>query len=597
MAHELPERSAIKDEFKWRIADLYKSDKDWTLDYDKISAMLPKIVRFKGVLFEGKKTLLKCLDYYCKLHQLLEKCYVYANMRFHENCADGFYQSMASKAEMISTRFTEETAFIIPEILSLPDSFHKTVLEDEEFSSYHHFIENILRQKNHCLSDKEEELLAKVSDVASSANNIFSMFNDADIRFPAVKDENGDMVELTKGRYITFLKSPSRNVRKDAYTALYDVYLKNKNMLASCYYSSVKADVFYAHTRKYTSSISHALADDNIPLSVYDNLLDTVGENLPVLDRYIDLRKKALGLSELNFYDLYNPLVPNVDFEISFEGAKTLVYNALEPLGEEYLLALNAGFSSGWLDVYENRGKRGGAYSWGASVSHPFVLMNYSDTIDSLFTLAHEMGHAMHSYFTWKTQPYIYSGHKIFVAEVASTVNEILLIEYMLKTAKDDDLKRYLINYYLEQFRATFFRQTMFAEFEKTTHYLTELGEPLTPDVLCAVYRDLNSKYYNGVTQDEYIEIEWARIPHFYSAFYVYQYATGFSAAVALADSILKGEPGAVERYVSFLSKGNSEYSIELLKGTGIDMTERAPVQRTVKEFERLIERYGELLR
>lgn len=427
--------------------------------------------------------------------------------------------------------------------------------------------------------------------MGGAPQNIFTMLNDADIRFGEITDADGETVPLTKGRYVTFLENSDRRVRKEAFTSLYNTYFSQKNTLAATYAASVKSDVFFAKARNYSSARKMALADDNIPLSVYDNLIDTVHQYLPLMHRYVALRKKLLGLDEVHMYDLYAPLVSEANVKITFEEAKETVLRALDVLGTTYTDALKMGMESGWIDVYENEGKRGGAYSWGSYGVHPFVLLNHNDTVNSMFTLAHEMGHALHSWFTWQTQPYLYSGHKIFVAEVASTCNEALLMEYLLNTTKDQNMRKYLVNYYLEQFRGTLFRQTMFAEFEKITHEMVENGEPLTWENMNQIYHDLNRLYFgDDIVIDPQIDIEWARIPHFYNAFYVYQYATGYSAAIALSRKILtEGQP-AIDAYLDFLSKGDSEYSIDLLKGAGVDMSKKDAIENAMVVFERLLD-------
>ena len=417
------------------------------------------------------------------------------------------------------------------------------------------------------------------------------MNNDADIKFPDIKDKNGNMVQLTKGKYTLFLENNNQDVRKNAFNAFYETYLKQKNTLASTYYSSVKSDSFYANIRGYNSSAEMALSDSNIPVSVYDNLISTVHSNISLLHRYVKLRKKILGVSELHMYDLYAPLVAEFDKKINYEQAKEIVSKALEPMGTEYVNALNEGYKNGWIDVYENEGKRSGAYSWGTYTSHPYVLLNHNDNVNSMFTLAHEMGHALHSFYTWKNQPYIYSDHKIFVAEVASTVNEALLMQYLLKTTEDIQFKKYLVNYFMEQFRGTLFRQTMFAEFEKIVHDMVDKGKPLSCEILNNIYHDLNKFYFgDDIIIDDYIDIEWARIPHFYNAFYVYQYATGYSAAIDLSEKILKEGKPAVDKYLDFLSKGTSEYPIELLKGAGVNMASKEPIEKAMKVFESLLD-------
>ena len=588
----LKPRKESDPKYMWHIEDIYKSDKDWQKDFDKASEGLSSIKSFKGNLSKSAKELLASLKAIDGIALLIDKLYVYANMRFHEDSTNPFYQTLSEKAEMLLIKFAFETSFLTPEISALGMEKAIEFLDsDKELKAYSHFVLNILRQKEHTLSPECEELLAKAGEISDAGQNIFTMLNDADMKFGVIKDETGAETELTKGRYISFLESPDRRVRKDAFDTLYDTYLRSKNTIAAAYSASVKKDVFYASARKYPSSLEMALADDNIPVSVYDSLINTVHKNIGLMHRYIKLRKELLNLPELHMYDLYTPLVPKARMEITFEEAKKTVMEGLHPMGDEYLKALETGMESGWLDVYENTGKRGGAYSWGTYSVHPFVLLNHNDNINSLFTLAHEMGHAMHSHYSWKTQPYIYSGHKIFVAEVASTVNEALLIEHMLKNTKDPLQKKYILNHFLEQFRGTLFRQTMFAEFEKKTHELAEAGEVLTCDTLSSIYRSLNEFYFgDGLVIDEKIDIEWARIPHFYNAFYVYQYATGYSAAIAISRMILKEGRPARERYLNFLKKGSSEYSVDLLKGVGVDMSGPEPVENAMIVFEGLLD-------
>lgn len=452
-------------------------------------------------------------------------------------------------------------------------------------------LDEITRQKSHVLSAQEEQIIAMAGDIASAPSNIYGMINNADIKFPCIKDENGQEVELTKGRYISFLESSDRRVRKDAFHALYSSYKKQKNTLAQTLSSSVKRDIFYSKVRKYSSSLEAALDEDNVTLDVYDNLISTISNNLEPMYKYVALRKRMLGVDELHMYDLYTPIIKDVKMEVPYSKGVELVIDGLKPLGDEYERILREGFKGGWVDVYENEGKTSGAYSWGCYDTHPYVLMNYQDDVSNLFTLAHEMGHALHSYYTNQEQPFVYSGYKIFVAEVASTLNEALLMEYMLNNTQDKKEKMYLINYYLEQFRGTVYRQTMFAEFEKIIHERAEAGEPLTPELLCNIYRDLNRKYYGpDIVIDEDIDMEWSRIPHFYRNFYVYKYATGFSAAASLAESILKEGQPAVKRYIDFLKGGDSDYPVNLLKKAGVDMTTPDPIIKAVKTFERLVE-------
>lgn len=598
MQNNIPERKDSDARFHWHIEDYYANDGLWEDAFAALAQEIPKISAFAGHLAESAQTLLDCLEKNLELSLSLDQSYTYANMRLHEDSANAFYQGLASRAETLLIQYSAAASFLTPEIAAIPE---KTLAafraeKPEAFAVYAHFFHSILRQKAHTLSPAEENLLAQAAELGGAPQNIFAMLNDADIRFPAVQDSEGKEMELTKGRYITFLESPDRTLRRNAFQSLYSVYSGQKNTLAAAYSASVKSDVFFARARKYGSAMEMALSDDNIPLSVYDNLIGTVNQHLPLLHRYVSLRKKELGVDELHMYDLYVPLVPEADVKIPYDEAKETVKKALAVMGEDYGKALAHGMESGWIDVYENKGKRGGAYSWGSYGVHPFVLLNHNDTINSMFTLAHEMGHALHSWYTWQKQPYLYSGHKIFVAEVASTCNEALLMEYLLKHTEDSKMRKYLINYFLEQFRGTLFRQTMFAEFEKITHEMVERGEPLTWESMNRIYRELNLKYFGGeLVVDEEIDIEWARIPHFYNAFYVYQYATGYSAAIALSRRILdEGQP-AIDAYLDFLSKGDSEYSIDLLKGAGVDLSTAKPIENAMKVFEGLLDEFEAL--
>lgn len=594
----IPERKDSDPRFHWRLEDYYADDSLWEAAFSSAEQEIPNITAFSGRLAESGAVLLACLEENLRLSLSLDQLYTYANMRLHEDSANSFYQGMASRIESLLVQYSAAASFLTPEITAIPEETLNAFFRENPsgFDMYAHFFHSLLRQKAHTLSPAEENLLAQAAELGGAPQQIFAMLNDADIRFPAVKDSQGMELELTKGRYVPFLESPDRTLRQNAFHSLYSVYLGQKNTLAAAYSASVKSDVFFARARKYRSTMEMALADDNIPLSVYSNLIDTVHKHLPLLHRYVSLRKKALGVEELHMYDLYVPLVPEADVKIPYDEAKETVKKALAVMGTDYSHALAHGLESGWIDVYENKGKRGGAYSWGSYGVHPFVLLNHNDTINSMFTLAHEMGHALHSWYTWQKQPYLYSGHKIFVAEVASTCNEALLMEYLLKNTNDSQMRKYLINYFLEQFRGTLFRQTMFAEFEKTTHEMAERGEPLTWESMNRIYRDLNVKYFGEeIVIDHEIDIEWARIPHFYNAFYVYQYATGYSAAIALSRKILdEGQP-AVDAYLDFLSKGDSEYSIDLLKSAGVDLSTSGPVENAMKIFESLLDEFETL--
>lgn len=589
MSNKIKERNEVSDNFKWKITDLYENDNLWQDDFNSISQKINELNAYKGrVSIDNVLELFALKD---KIGNVVEKIYVYANLKAHEDSSNTFYQGLSDKADSLITLYSSNVSYIEPELLSLDET---KLLNAVSNTVYLHYIEDLLRSKEHILSAEKEELLAQVYEIEQAPDNIFSMLNNADLTFDDAVDKDGNKHPLTHGKYSSYLESTDRELRKSAFKSYYKSFYAQKNTIAAIYSASVKKDVFNARVRNYDSSLNAALEPYNIPVDVYKNLVKTVEKYLPLLHRYISLRKKRLGLDTLHFYDLYTPIVNNIDTAKEYESAKNTVRQALIPLGEEYLKTLNEGLDGGWIDVYENKGKRSGAYAWGSYGTHPFVSLNYDNTVNSMFTLIHEMGHAMHSHYTWSTQPYVYGDYTIFVAEVASTVNEALLMEHLLKTTKDENQKLYLINYFMEQFRGTLFRQTMFAEFELIAHEKCEEGEPLTFDALTEIYKQLNIKYYgNDIELDEEINYEWMRIPHFYSAFYVYQYATGYSAAIALSQKILN-ENGS-ENYIKFLKGGSSDYSINLLKTAGVDMSATAPTENALKVFENLLKQMENL--
>jgi len=589
--HKLPKRNEIDSKDKWKLEDIYEKNELWEEDFKKVQGLSEEISKFKGQLVKSADVLSECFKKCDELLSFNDKVYVYARMRRDENNAEPVYQAMTDRASALATNVYATVSYIVPEIISIPEETIYSYLESkEELKIYKQYIKEILRQKQHILSEREEELLALSSEIASASHDIFTMFNNADIKFPSIKDEDGEEVEVTKGRFIKFMESKDRRVRQDAFHAMYSSYKKNNNTLATMLVSNIKKNKFYATARNYGSSLEMSLDSDNIEVKVYDNLIETINKNLGLLHRYAKLRKKTLKLDELHMYDLYVPIVEQPKKNISYENALNMVESGLSSMGEEYLGYLKQGINSGWIDVYENEGKTSGAYSWGTFLTHPYVLLNYQGTINDVFTIAHEMGHALHSFYTIKTQPYIYSEYKIFVAEVASTVNESLLMQYLLKTTEDKSERAYLLNHYLEEFRGTVFRQVMFAEFEKITHAKLEQGEALTSQALYKIYHDLNAKYYgNDVIIDEDIDVEWARIPHFYSSFYVYKYSTGFSAATSLSRQILNEGKPAVDRYINFLKSGGSDYPLELLKKAGVDLSTPKPVEDALKVFEEIL--------
>ena len=585
------ERQNIESQYKWTIDEMYPKESDLNKDIDKVKALIEKVGNYKGKLSESKENLYNALHTSEEAGRVLEKLYVYTHMKSHEDTRVNSNQGKATKIDMLSTELSMATSYMVPEIINIDEAKLNEFLNDEKLSFYKKYIDEILREKPHTLSEKEEEILAAASDLTAVPENVYDMISYADMQFPEIEDEEGNKVKLTHANFTLFLKSKDRRVRKDAFEGLYSVYKQYRNTFASTLYGGVKSEIFYAKMRKYESALQGSLFADNISVDVYENLIKSVSENIPALGKYIDLKKKLLGLDEIHMYDLYVPLTENFDMKIPYEDAKKIVLEALKPMGEEYLSHIQEAFDNGWIDVYENDGKQGGAYSWGCYDSKSYVLMNYHDDLNSLFTLIHELGHSMHSYYSKNAQPYLYSGYKIFVAEVASTLNELLLINYLLEKAESKEEKIYLLNYYLEQFRTTVYRQTMFAEFEKIVHETVESGEPLTAEGFTDIYYKLNQKYYGkSCVVDEEIGLEWARIPHFYTNFYVYKYATGFSAASALSKQILEeGEP-AVARYKEFLKSGGSDYPLNQLKAAGVDMHKKESVDEALSVFAELVD-------
>ncbi len=595
---KLKRRDEIDSKDKWAIQDLYPNDEMWNQEYNKVEVMIPKLASYEGKAISSAEELYNFLSLKDKTSLLLERLFVYSNQRYHEDTADATYQRLSDKASMLAVKFEGAISFFNSEIMKLSEAnLEQYYKECDKLEFYRRYLDNLIRRKPHILGEAEEKLLAAAGEISEAPSTIFSMFNNADIKFSTILNENQQEVQVTHGRYTSFLQSNDRRVRKDAFEAMYAPYISYKNTLASLYTANLKQESFYAKARKYSSSMAMELDDSNIPLKVYDNLIQVVNEKLPLLHRYMDIRKKCLGLKELHMYDLYVPMVADISITINFEEAKKLVQEGLKPLGEEYQTILKEGYQNGWIDIYENQGKRSGAYSWGAYGTHPYVLLNFQNNLNHTFTLCHEMGHAIHSYYSDHNQQYIYAGYKIFVAEVASTCNEALLMHYLLSTTTDKQKRAYLINYQLEQFRTTLYRQTMFAEFEKITHQRVAEGEPLTADSISKIYHDLNVKYFgNQVVIDDEIDMEWARIPHFYTPFYVYQYATGYSAAIALSKRILEGGQKEVNDYLNFLKGGSSKDPIDLIKGAGVDMTKTESIEEALTVFESMLDEMEKLI-
>ncbi|SDZ25255.1 oligoendopeptidase F [Bacillus sp. 166amftsu] len=598
-AKALPDRSEIEEMNTWRLEDIFQTDEEWEKEFQAVKELLPKLAEFKGKLGDSADSLLAALQYEDEVSMRLEKLYTYAHMRYDQDTTNSVYQALNDRATNLYSQAASSTAYIVPEILTIAEEKLQSFLqENKELSVYEHALEEITRQRPHVLSEAEEALLAEASEVLSASSNTFGMLNNADLKFPSIKDENGEEVEVTHGRYTQFLESDDPRVRHDAFHAVYETYGKYKNTFASTLSGAVKRNNFNARVRKYDSARQAALSNNNIPETVYDQLVKTVNDNLHLLHRYIDIRKRALGLDELHMYDLYTPLVPEVKMNVKYEEAQDILLKSLNVLGDEYVEILKEAYENRWVDVYENKGKRSGAYSSGAYGTNPYILMNWHDNVNNLFTLAHEFGHSVHSYYTRKIQPHVYGDYSIFVAEVASTCNEALLNDYLLKTTEDKKERLYLLNYYLEGFRGTVFRQTMFAEFEHIIHKKVQEGHAVTPDMLTEIYYDLNKKYFgDALVIDKEIGIEWSRIPHFYYNYYVYQYATGFSAATALSKQILEEGQPAVERYINeFLKAGSSDYPIEVLKKAGVDMASPEPVKEALQVFEEKLNELEALL-
>ena len=589
-------RSEISDEYKWSVKDLYSSDELWNNDYEKALKSTQEKSSFEGCVMDSADTLADALSESEKDDYITERLYVYAFMRYYEDTSDGTYQQMSGKAQMLAVKMSEKYSFLVPEIMAADDDKVARFLDSDKIKPYRHLLCDMLAKKEHTCSQKEEKLLAMASQMADSPSDIFSKFNNADVKFGKVHDEHGDEKELTSAGFSVFMESRNRNVRKEAFYALYRQYKSYINTLAASYYGNVKQAVFFANARNYESTLQMYLSGSFIPESVYTNLIDTVNNNLDKMHDYVSLRKKTLGVDELHFYDIYAPLTSDYTVKVSYENAKETVLDALKILGDDYVSQVKKGYESGWVDVYENDGKRSGAFSWGAYGTHPYIFLNYTETLNDIFTLIHETGHAMHTYYSNETQPYTYAGYKIFVAEVASTCNEVILIDYLLKHSRSDEEKKYLYGHYLEQFKGTLFRQTMFAEFEMITHRMAQDGEVLNAESLCGTYKKFNEKYFGkDMVIDEEIAYEWARIPHFYTPFYVYQYATGFSAAVAIATKIINGDKEVLHGYREFLKGGSSMHPIELLSLCKIDMSKPDVIQDALNVFGSLIEDFKKI--
>lgn len=588
-ATTLPKRAEVPVELTWDLSTIYPTVDAWEADFREVEKLTPTIADFKGKLGSSAASLLGLLNTRDRIGQTIEKLWSYAHLRADEDTTVSANKALRERARQLIVNFGAAYAYVDSEILAIDaDVMQGFLSESAELATHRFELENLLRRKPHVRSAEIEELLANASMLHAGPSNVYDMLSDADMQFPKLADGKGNRVALSHGNYIEgFLMSPSKPVRMRAYRAMFGTYGKYRNTLAATYSARVQSEIFEAKARGHESTRAHRLHGTNVPLSVYDNLISTVHANIPRINRYLKLRKKILGVKKLNFCDLYVSLVGDVDYKPTYAQAQETVLAAVAPLGAEYVATLRAGFANRWVDVVENQNKASGAYSSGSYLTEPFMLMNWQDSLESMFTLAHEAGHSMHSWHSRKHQPYHSSDYTIFVAEVASTLNEALLAHHLLATTTDKAMRRYIINHQLENIRQTLFRQTMFAEFEMIAHARAEAGEVLTPDLLCEIHRDLNQKYYGDtVEMDDQIPVEWMRIPHFYNSFYVYQYATGISAAIALSRQILtEGEP-AVKRYLGFLSSGGSDYSINILKAAGVDLSSPQPIAQALDAFE-----------
>ena len=588
---EVKDRKDIDLKDTWNLESIYANNELWEEDYAALEKDAAEFAKLKGAIEADVSKIPAVLDAYYGLHRRLSKLSVYARMRFDQDTADSTYQTMAAKIGSLGVKIGAASAFVEPEILSYSkEQLEAAEKENERTAYYGRKIEEMLRGQEHTLDAEKEELLAAAGDMAEAPDDIFSVLMNADMKYPDIVLEDGTHLPLTNSTYISYMESPDRAVREGAFKTLYGQIASLKNTFAAIYRGNLKQAKFYAQSRKYSSARAMYLADSNVPESVYDNLLSAVHEALPMMYRYVAVRKKVLGVDKLHMYDVYTPIVAAQNQTYEFEQAKQMVLEALKPMGEDYLSHAREGLENRWIDIYPNKGKKGGAYSWGCYDSQPFILLNYTKNLDSVFTLIHEMGHSIHSYYSRTAQDYAYSDYKIFVAEVASTCNECLLMHDLLEKTTDKEQRKYLLNHYLDSFKGTLFRQTMFAEFEKTAHDYCAQGKPLTAEALSQMYLELNQKYFGpDMEKDEEIAYEWMRIPHFYTPFYVYQYATGYSAAVALSAKILKEGKPAVDAYMSFLKGGESKDPIDLLKMAGVDMTTEKPVADALALFGDLV--------
>lgn len=591
------QRAEIPEKHKWNLTDIFKSDADFEASFKKAEGLIAKFPGLKGTLGKSAESLLAALEARDELSNEIDRLNVFAGLSYHQDMSVNAAQGRSDRTDTLSTKAAEAASWFVPEILTLPtDKVHSWLESNKALAVYRHYLDDLERQRAHVLSPREEELLAMAGDIASGPSNIYGRFTNTNLDFPTIKDDQGKDVKLSVGQYTAMIYSKDRRVRKDAWIGLHETYLAKANTLSALLSTHVKQHMFYAKARGFKTCREAALFNPNIPVAVYDNLVATVNRNLPKLHRYVAMRKKLMGLSDVHQYDLYVPILDAPEETLEYDDAVETILKALAPLGDEYVRTLRTSFESRWIDVFETPNKRSGAYCWGSYLTHPFLLLNYHGTMNDRSTVAHEMGHAMHSWHTIKHQPPIYGDYATFCAEVASTTNEVILANYLLEHAKNDIERLLILQQQIDGVRTTVFRQTMFAEFELRFHEMAEAGQPLTGDVLCKTYQDLVKKYYGpGAVYDDCGAAEGLRIPHFYSNFYVYTYATSHCAATNIGRRILAKDPGAVEGLMKFLSSGSSRYPLETLQLAGVDMTTPKPIEDTMQLFDELLTKFETL--
>lgn len=595
---QLPKREELPENLTWDLTKIFSSDKEFDEKYLELSEKLKKSEKYKGTLNQGASQFLDAIEFVLSVYRQTEIIYVYAHLKNDQDTGNTEYQALYARASSLFSKVSEAVSWFEPEILQLSDErIWQYFKEEPKLEVYRHYIQQIVDNRAHVLSADQESLLAGAGEIFEASSDTFAVLNNADLVFPTIEGENGEKVQLSHGVYGQLLESTDRSVREAAFKGLYSVYEQFRNTFASTLSTHIKGHNFKAKVRNYSSAREASLSNNHIPESVYDTLVDVVNKHLPLLHRYMELRKRLLEVEKLHMYDLYTPVLGEAPITFTYEEAKEKALEALKPMGEEYMTIVEKAFSERWIDVVENKGKRSGAYSSGSYDTNPYILLNWHDTLDQLFTLVHEMGHSVHSYFTRSSQPYVYGDYSIFLAEIASTTNENILTEYLLETEKDPRVRAYVLNHYLDGFKGTVFRQTQFAEFEHFMHTEDEKGVPLTSEYLSDSYGKLNAKYYGpAVEEDPEIKFEWSRIPHFYYNYYVFQYSTGFSAASALAKRILSQEPDSLENYLAYLKAGNSDYPVEVMKKAGVDMTQAAYIEDAMSMFEQRLNELEELI-